>query len=483
MKRLIIATLVSLGLLSGCGAGIDNAKLRADIIEDTPRPINVAQSPLSPGSHYLRSSTAQGLVSVDLQGRIIPALASRWITTDDDLSYIFRLNKTRWNNGREVRSDEVANALRLRIAELRNSRFAPELSTVDDVVSMTGKVIEIRLKAPMPNLLELLAQPEFGLIHKGVGSGPMQAKRAGTAMTLRLRVEEANGKIDLDGQSVTIRASSGSEALARFAEEKTDLILNGRFETAPLLTANDNLGGTPLLDPAPGLFGLMIADAGPFLSTVANREAIASAIDRPRMLSAFAMGTWREALTLSPETLRNRADIQRPAWTTQNMQARKAAARSTISGWETANGQVRTLRISMPRGPGARILFAYLKADMAAIGLDIERLGPNQPADIRFVDLTADISSPSWYLDQMSCQMVKLCSSKADRLVAEARLTADSEQRKALLAEAESDLQALRNFVPLANPLRWSLARDGLSGFAPNPRASHPLQYLGRDPT
>jgi hypothetical protein len=78
---------------------------------------------------------------------------------------------------------------------------------------------------------------------------------------------------------------------------------------------------------------------------------------------------------------------------------------------------------------------------------------------------------------------VKLCSSKADRLVAAARLSADPEQRKILLAEAESDLQALRNFVPLANPLRWSLARDGLLGFAPNPRAIHPLQYLGRDPT
>jgi ABC-type transport system substrate-binding protein len=475
--------LLGLLLLSACGARIDNARLRADIIEDSPRPISVAQFPLSPGSQYLRSTTAQGLVSIDLQGRAIPALASRWIVTDDDLSYIFRLNKTRWNNGREVRSDDVAKALRMRIAELRNSRFASELATVDDVVSMTGKVIEIRLKAPMPNLLELLAQPEFGLVHKGVGSGPMQAKRNGTAMTLRLRVEEADGKISLDGRTVSIEARDSSEALARFATERSDLTLGGAFQHAPYLTANNNLGGVPVFDPAPGLFGLMIVEAGPFLMASNNREAIASAIDRPRMLSGFAVGPWREALTLAPETLRNRAEIQRPQWTGENMQRRKAQARETIAAWEAANGQVRPLRISMPRGPGARMLFAYLKADMAAIGLDVERLGPNQPADLRLIDRVADISSPSWYLDQMSCLMVKLCSSKADRLVAEARLTADPEKRKALLAEAESDLQALRSFIPIANPLRWSLTREGLLGFAPNPRAIHPLQYLGREPT
>jgi ABC-type oligopeptide transport system substrate-binding subunit len=483
MRWNLLVLLAALLLAGGCGSGIDNSRLRADIIEDPPRPISVAKMPLSSGSFYLRNATAQGLVTFDLQGRVIPALASRWIVTDDDLSYIFRLKKTRWNNGRELQSGEVVNVLRLRIAELRNSRFAPELSTVDDVVSMTGKVIEVRLKAPMPNLLELLAQPEFGLVNKGVGSGPMQAKRSGQAMSLQLRIEEADGTIAYDNATVSMRSTTGAEALARFATGKTDLVTNGRFEHAPLLTANDNFGVTPQLDPVPGLFGLMIMEAGPFLSAAANREAIASAIDRPRLLSAFAVGPWRESLTLAPETLRNRGEIARPSWTSLNMQARKAAARFTITRWEAENGAVRALRIAMPRGPGARVLFAFLKADMAAIGLEAQRVDAGQPADIRFVDRVADLSSPSWYLDQMSCLNTKLCSSNADRLVAEARLQSDPELRKQRLAEAEIELQSLRNFIPIANPLRWSVARDGLLGFAPNPRGIHPLQYLGRDPT
>ncbi len=483
MRVRIVLALSLLAGLSACDQGIDNERLRADVIEDSPRPVSVAQHPLSPASSYLRNATAQGLVGFDAQGRVIPGLASRWIVTDDDRSYIFRLQKTRWNNGREIRSDEVAAALRNRIAELRNGRFASDLTVVDDVVSMTGKVIEIRLRAPMPNLLELLAQPEFGLIHKGTGSGPMQAKKQGATLALQMRVDEADGTISLDGRTITLRATKTSEALARFANGQTDIILNGRFEHAPFATASDAFGASPQIDPTPGLFGLLFEEAGPFLSLAANREAIAAAIDRPRMLTTFDIGTWRETLSLSPETLRNRGSVTRPEWNSMNMAERKQFARQTIAAWEGSNGQVRALRIALPRGVGARILFANLKADLAAIGLDAERVGFTQPADLSLIDRVADTSSPAWYLSQLSCAATKICSSQADRLIAEARLTDDREERKRLLAEAETELQTLRNFIPIAHPLRWTLAREGLLGFALNPRGIHPLQYLGRDPT
>jgi ABC-type transport system substrate-binding protein len=469
--------------LTACDQGIDNERVRADIIEDNPRPISVAQMPMSAASLYLRNATAQGLVGFDAQGRVIPGLASRWIVTDDDRSYIFRLQKTRWNNGREIRSEEVAAALRNRIAELRSGRFASELAVVDDVVSMTGKVIEIRLRAPMPNLLELLAQPEFGLIQKGSGTGPMQAKKRGTAMALQMRIDEADGSISLDGRTITMRGTKASEALARFATGQSDILLNGRFEHAPLLTANTVIGAAPQIDPTPGLFGLIFEAAGPFLSVAANREAIAAAIDRPRMLTTFDVGTWRETLTLSPETLGNRGDVARPSWTSLNMQDRKQFASQTIANWKASSGPVRPLRIAMPRGVGARILFARLRTDLAAVGLEAERVGPQQSADLRLVDAVADTSSPAWYLSQLSCAATTICSSKADRLVAEARLATDRDERKRLLAEAETELQTLRNFIPIAHPLRWSITREGLLGFAPNPRGIHPLQYLGRDPT
>jgi ABC-type oligopeptide transport system substrate-binding subunit len=481
MKPLIALSCLIATLLSGCGARIDNDRLRVDVIENQPRAMSVSRLPLSPASTYLRKATAQGLVGFDLEGRVVPALGARWITTDDGLSYIFRLQKIRWNTGAELTSDDVATALATRLAELRNSRFASEIAMIDRVVPMTGKVVEIRLKAPMPNLLELLAQPELGLARKGVGSGPMIARRQGTAMQLIRRQDDPQKGIALEESLVALVANDAPTALARFVAGQSDLILEGRFEHLPYLAATDAKDAAQF-DPAPGLFGLLFVEAGPFLSDTANREALAKAIDRPRMISDFNVTAWKEMLTLAPETLGNRVNLPRPAWTSLRIDQRKAEARETIGRWQSANGKVRPLRIALPRGPGSRMLFARLKSDLAAIGLSAERVILGQPADLRLIDQVADMSSPAWYLEQLSCRVTALCSSTADELLSQAQQASDRAERMRLLGEAEMELQQLRNFIPLANPVRWTLPRDGLLGFANSPRGLHPLQYLGRDP-
>lgn len=482
MIRLFWLILTS-ALLAACSQGVDNSRIRVDVIEDRPRPYNISATPLPLASAYLRSATAQGLVTFDAKGRVAPGLANRWIVTDDGLSYIFRLNKTRWNDRREISSDEVGELLATRIRELRAGRFNAELAVIDRVVPMTGKVVEIRLKAPMPYLLEMLAQPEFGLVRKGFGSGPMQAEKLGQAMQLRLRELDEKGEIVLAAESVTLRSAEASLALARYAEGQSDLVEGGRFEDFPLLDGSGINANDIQFDAVPGLFGLLFVEAGPFLSDRANRDAIAMAIDRPKLLTAFDIVAWREALTLIPESLPNRAPTPRPGWTAQQIDERKNMARATIAGWENSNGQVRPLRIALPRGFGSRIIFARLRADMAAIGLDIERVTIDRPHDLRLIDRAADQSSPAWYLDQLSCTVSQICSMDADRLVSEARMSGDSATRAQLLGQAEAELQERRNFIPIANPLRWSVVRPGLLGHFANGRGWHLLQNLGRDTT
>jgi len=82
------------------------------------------------------------------------------------------------------------------------------------------------------------------------------------------------------------------------------------------------------------------------------------------------------------------------------------------------------------------------------------------------IDKVADISSPGWYLDQLSCNATPICSSKADQLLDAARVATVREDRIRLWGEAERELIATRNFIPIANPVRWSLVRNGLLGFA-----------------
>lgn len=480
--RLTVALLV-LTAVTGCSEGVDNTRIRVDIIEDRPRPFAIGATPLPISSAYLRSATAQGLVTFDTKGRIVPALANRWIVTDDGLSYIFRLNKVRWNDGKEITSDEVAKLLASRLKELRKGRFNAELAVIERVVPMTGKVVEIRLKAPMPYLLEMIAQPEFGIVRKGFGSGPMQAKKFAQAMQLRLKGVDDEGNPALENETITLRSSEASLALARYMAGQSDLVDGGRFHDFPLLEAANVDGNEIHFDPVPGLFGLMFADGGSFFSDPANREAIAMAIDRPKLLTSFDIVAWQETLTLVPENLPSRAPSPRPAWASQRIADRKASARATVTRWVNGNGSVRALRVALPRGTGARIFFAMLKADLAAIGLTIERVTLDRPHDLRLIDLVGDQSSPAWYLDQLSCINSPVCNSDADRLVAEARMAGDIETRAALLAQAEIELQNTRNFIPIANPLRWSVAGRGLLGHSANGRGWHLLQYLGRDTT
>lgn len=469
--------------LSACSQGVDNSRVRVDVIEEQPQPFAIGAMPLPLPSAYLRAATAQGLVTFDAKGRVAPGLANRWIATDDGLSYIFRLNKSEWNDGQEVTAEQVAGLLGKRITELRRTPFAAELAGIDRVVPMTGKIVEIRLKAPMPYLLEMIAQPEFGIVRKGTGSGPMVAKQFEAAMRLQMKSLNETGEVVLDSETVALRSTAASLALARYAEGETDLVEGGRFETYPLLEAADIDANEVHFDAVPGLFGLLFVEGGPFLSDISNREAIAMAIDRPKLLTSFDIVAWQEALTLVPESLPTRQDSPRPAWASLQIGERKTEARDTISRWKNGNGPVRPLRVALPRGYGSRIFFAMLRADMAAIGLEVERVTPDKQHDLLLIDRTADQSSPAWYMDHLSCTATRICSVDADRLVAEARRAGDSGTRKQLLAQAEAQLQSARNFIPIANPLRWSVARPGLLGHFPNGRGWHLLQYLGRDTT
>jgi ABC-type transport system substrate-binding protein len=480
IKRLPLLPVLLLSL-SGCSERINNEQLRVDLIEDVPLAFAIGRLPLPEASAYLRNATAQGLVAFDVTGRIIPALASRWIVTDDGMSYIFRLEKTQWNDGTDISSDDVAVILNKRLRELRSSRFAAEIAVIDKAVAMTGKVVEIRLKSPMPNLLEVIAQPEFGLVHNGSGSGPMQATKRGSAMRLRLRDFDIRGNLVLKTERVDLQSNTAPVAIARFKNSATDLVSGGRFQHLPVLEAADLPGRSPRFDAVPGLFGLSFVQVGPFLSERSNREAIAMAIDRPRMLSSFGILAWQETLTIVPETMQNRDPVPRPEWTARRIDQRKLQAAQTIARWKSANGDIRPLRIGLPRGAGSRILFARLSSDLAAIGIRTDRVTPSQQPDLLLIDRVADVSSPSWYLSQLSCRNVAVCDARADGLVAAARETRQSEDRQRLLGEAEAKLQTARNFIPLANPVRWSVTRDGLLGFSPNPRGWHFLQYLGRD--
>jgi oligopeptide transport system substrate-binding protein len=129
------------------------------------------------------------------------------------------------------------------------------------------------------------------------------------------------------------------------------------------------------------------------------------------------------------------------------------------------------------------MLFNGLAGQLATVGIVLERVEPGQPADLSLIDRVARYAEPRWFLNQFNCTLRRgLCSSEADAEVRQALAAAEPQDRADAIARAEAMLTAANVFIPLAAPLRWSMVRGTVEGFAANPWAYHPLPEMALIP-
>lgn len=418
-----------------------------------------------------------GLVVFDANGQVSPALAQRWVVADDGLSYIFRIDDLVWSDGETVTARQIVVMLQDAIARARRNKvaIAPELASIDAIIARTEEVIEVQLRSPRPRLLDVLASPDLALARNGEGLGPFKSISApkGRLFAPVNRVAEAETELR---PQVYVRTLPMPQAVAAYRDSRIDMVGGLRYDAAPIIAAAGLPESEIRVDPTLGHFGLILRDTGGLLSDPAAREAVAMAIDRPRLVAAFGIDGWREMNSLSTRGLTARGDVPDPAWLRLNAQDRKRQAVTQLPP-ELAEGA--GLSVFLPtKGPGADLLLAYLAADMADIGLTLTRAPILRDADMVLIDEVSDFDDPLWYLTRLSCARLDYCSAEADDLVGRARAAQTVAQRKLYLAEAEGRLIMQYGYIPIATPVRLSLVRPGTRGFAPNLRGLHPLHYL-----
>ncbi|EIZ78268.1 extracellular solute-binding protein [Novosphingobium sp. Rr 2-17] len=489
VSRTVLPVMAALALvpLAACGSSDDTSLAVASIGQaDDPFRSGVR---LPPAGQLVRAATVEGLVAFDEQGRVIPALADRWIVTDDGQSYIFRLRDGNWSGGDPITADSVRKPLLAALKALGDDTpLALDLEGIDQIRSMAGRVIEVRLKRPMPFLLQLLAQPELGLIHDGTGSGPMTLSKTGKIATLRPIDPTKLGLPAVEDwanrtRMVSLRALSGAAAVEAFNAGDVDLVLGGQIQDFPLTRSVGILRGTIQLDPVVGLFGLQIMNAEGFLAAPANREALAMAIDREGLMSPFGVGGWTPSARIVTPSLDGDLGVVNERWKGETLDQRRAVAGGRVRAWIAAHGGPQVglrLRIALPEGEGSQTLFARLSSDLATIGVTLERVKDSTAADFTLVDDVARYPRAAWFLNRLSCHARRgLCSAEADALVAEAGSEAASPaQRAVLLTDAEQQLTAANVYIPFGPPIRWSLVRGTVSGFGANQWGWHPLMPL-----
>ncbi|MEK7342912.1 MAG: ABC transporter substrate-binding protein [Pseudomonadota bacterium] len=435
-----------------------------------------------PGAKLILEATAQGLVAFDASGEILPALAQRWIVQDDGRSYIFRLRRAFWADGSRVTAPDVARMLMARIEMLRKLDPNGPLDAVQAVVPMTGEVIELRLVAPRPFVLQMLAQPQMAILSRDGGTGPYRVAPQGKALFLtpidRTGLEE--DEPIPPWQTRVLRAERAALAIVRFRDGDAALVLGGRYSDLPLLVPAGIDRKDVRVDPVQGLLGLAVVGTGTLIDDDGIRAAINMAIDRNQLSAVFPLGGWATSQRILPDQM----DLPRPPtdpdWAALPLDQRRALGAASVRRWRADNGDPPPIRIALPKGPGSTLLYALLARDLAAIGLATRRVDRRADADLRLVDEVAAYDSAIWYLGRVGCARKVHCSELADAQLQAASLASTIEERAARMAEAEALMVAHNGYIALGAPVRWSLVSRRLSGFQPSPRARHPLNHLFR---
>ena len=482
----IRATLLRGALLAslfaaGCSEP-DTGPVAVSAIGGEPKLINPNLQPIDPPTALLIEATAQGLVRFNAAGEIEPALAQRWIVSDDGLRYTFRLSDAEWSDGDPVTAKQVVERLRAALSPASNNPLKPLLGTIDEIVAMTDDVLEISLKSPRPNFLQLLAHPEMAIVRNGGGTGPYHvAEREQGYLALHQPRDEEDGKeAEADEEShrtvVILRGERASLAVARFLQGSADFVTGGTAGDLPVARAGEP-GNALRFDPVSGLFGVAFASSEGLLGDPEVRRALSMAVDRSAIVAALGVPDLQPRTSLLPPGLGEVPRPAQPTWAASPLPMRRAFATRAISA--AAEGEQVNLRVAVPDGPGYRLIFAHLRRDWRLIGVTAEAVTEgDKSAQLRLVDMVAPAMIPTWYLRFFSCENSPVCDASADEMLDAARIAPTIRNRAALLANADQILTDTTPFISLTAPVRWSLVSPRLTGFKPNPFGHHGISEL-----
>lgn len=477
LPRLALA--LALLATASCTGSRDQSPVKVDLIGLDSEILAPLRASDTPAGKVMLGATAQGLLSFDARGEVMDALAESWIVEDGGQSYIFRLKRVAWADGEPVKAEAVARLLRERFRA--NPNWLAGLKP--QVRAMTDRVIEIRLDAALPAFLQLLAQPQFAILSGDSGTGPYRAKREDTHLDLTpvVGVTAVEGAADNEPPPVDhriVQANSGARALVRFRERRTDLVLGGRFQHLLLVPAAGFSTADLRVDPVSGLFGLALTGRSKFLEDGNVRDALSRVIDRAALAATLGLSTWVTLDHPLPASLELDRAPTVPVWADSPRETRVAIARQAVEHWRTSHGEPPVLRVALPAGAGATVLFRRLVRDFAELGIRINRVAMDDTADLVLIDEVAPFDSALWYLSRLDCAADVLCDKRASGLLASARQADTAADQTRLLGEAERLIADYGGYIALGQPIRWALASRRLNGFQPSPRGVHPLNKL-----
>ena len=271
-------------------------------VEDLPRPepterIETAMPPpddVTPGDVYTAeggqfiSHLFQGLLLVDRELNVIPAMADNMRVSSDGLTYLFRIREeARWSDGEPVEADDFIHAWESIREEEAITAFLME--DIESAKALDARTIEVRLREPRSYFPYILAAtwafPRPKHMCEALGDDWRKPENLVTNGPFMLHELRDDGATLLANPHWSGPRGNVKEIEITFTKRGEELVadwLNGRFDVLQVLDPRAREAPDTISELVPELSFNYVGfrpDTGPFSNELVRR-AFAHAIDR-----------------------------------------------------------------------------------------------------------------------------------------------------------------------------------------------------------
>ncbi len=453
----------------------------------------------------------EGLTTESPAGAVEPGVAERWGVAADGRSYTFHLRAdARWSTGEPVTAADFAESWGRLRAPATGSPNAQLLAAVEEARADGERTLHVRLRAPTPQFLALLAHPATFPVHAdnraGAAFAPGTLAGNGAFRLVEWTphaqiVLERNdhyrdrGKVAVERVVFLPTENPGSE-LKRYRAGELDWT-----DTIPVSQARwirEHLGGELHVTPYLGVYfyGFNVTRP-PFQDSPALRRALALAVDR-ETLTMKILGTGETpAYSWVPPGTGGYAP-QRPDWAAWPAEQRLGEARRLYA--EAGYSAERPLEVELRYNTGdnhKRVALAVAWMWRQALGVRthlvneeykvfLQNRRARRVTQLFRADWIGDFDDAATFAERMASGSglndTGYASQRYDALVAQAAGEADAVRRRALLEQAEQTLLEDLPVLPLYFYVSKHLVKPHVTGWQPNIMDHHYSRHFRIEP-
>lgn len=469
----------------------------------------------------------EGLTVEGPDGEIRPGVAERWEISEDGRTYTFHLRKdARWSNGDPVIADDFVAALRRSLDPATGTTYAQMLQPIEQaddilagrsppdalgVMARGDQTLEVRLKAPTPYFLEMLAHSATYPVHRPslaeygdqfarpgrlVSNGAYRLDEWIVQSHIRVRRNEyywdtVNAQIDTVFYYPIEQPETELKRYRAGQLDFTESLPNARFGWL-----RDNMGDDLRVAAYLSTYYYLFNMTRPPFDDRRLRQALNMAIDRDVLVEKVTGVGEIAAYGFVPPGM-NDYTPQRFEWHTWSTEKRLGTARQLYR--EAGFGPDKPLRFVIRYNTGEnhkKVALALAAMWKQSLGVEATLLNEEWKVylqnrknrslwELLRFSWSADYSDPFSFAEIMHSTHGQndagFADTRYDRLIEAAATETDRDLRREMLEEAERLVLDAYPILPLYFYVTKHLVKPWVGGYRPNPLDHNYTRYLSID--